>query len=111
MYDGFAEEYLAHASDSAFDAYYDRPAVLAVLGSVQGAVDSRRRGNRIRVTVPATLIAAVQLAIRGIAGVAAGDGPSMGSCCGSVEAMHGPKAFVRMPFIAVPISLRKRAQL
>jgi SAM-dependent methyltransferase len=36
MYDGFAEEYLAHASDSAFNAYYDRPAVLAVLGSVQG---------------------------------------------------------------------------
>ena len=31
-----------------------------------GAVDSRRRGNRIRVTVPATLIAAVQLALRGM---------------------------------------------
>jgi SAM-dependent methyltransferase len=36
MYDGFAQEYLAHASDGAFIAYYDRPAVLAVLGSVQG---------------------------------------------------------------------------
>src|SRR6266496_2905608 len=28
MYDGFAEEYLAYASDGAFNAYYDRPAVL-----------------------------------------------------------------------------------
>ena len=36
MYDGFAEEYLAHASEGAFNAYYDRPAVLAVLGSVHG---------------------------------------------------------------------------
>jgi SAM-dependent methyltransferase len=36
MYDGFAEEYLAHASDGAFNAYYDRPAVLAVLGAVRG---------------------------------------------------------------------------
>ena len=32
MYDDFAEEYLAHARDGAFNAYYDRPAVLAVLG-------------------------------------------------------------------------------
>jgi 2-polyprenyl-3-methyl-5-hydroxy-6-metoxy-1,4-benzoquinol methylase len=31
-----AEEYLAHARDGAFNAYYDRPAVLAVLGSVAG---------------------------------------------------------------------------
>lgn len=36
MYDGFAEEYLAHASNGAFNAQYDRPAVLAVLGSVRG---------------------------------------------------------------------------
>jgi predicted TPR repeat methyltransferase len=36
MYDDFAEEYLAHARDGAFNAYYDRPAVLAVLGSVAG---------------------------------------------------------------------------
>ena len=36
MYDGFAEEYLAHAGEGAFNAYYDRPAVLAVLGSVHG---------------------------------------------------------------------------
>ena len=36
MYDGFAEEYLAHASEGAFNAYYDRPAVLEVLGSVHG---------------------------------------------------------------------------
>jgi hypothetical protein len=38
MYDDFAEEYLAHASDGAFNAYYDRPAVLAVLGSVRAWV-------------------------------------------------------------------------
>ncbi len=36
MYDGFAEEYLAHASEGAFNAQYDRPAVLEVLGSVHG---------------------------------------------------------------------------
>jgi len=36
MYDAFAEEYLRHASDGAFNAYYDRPAVLSVLGSVRG---------------------------------------------------------------------------
>jgi SAM-dependent methyltransferase len=36
MYDGFAEEYLAHASGGAFNAYYDRPAVLEVLGAVDG---------------------------------------------------------------------------
>jgi ubiquinone/menaquinone biosynthesis C-methylase UbiE len=37
MYDGFAEEYLAHASEGAYNAYYDRPAVLEVLGSVRGS--------------------------------------------------------------------------
>jgi len=36
MYDAFAEEYLGHASDGAFNACYDRPAVLAVLGAVEG---------------------------------------------------------------------------
>jgi hypothetical protein len=36
MYDAFAQEYLTHASDGAFNAFYDRPAVLAVLGPVEG---------------------------------------------------------------------------
>ncbi|MGA4731901.1 class I SAM-dependent methyltransferase [Micromonospora taraxaci] len=35
MYDAFAEEFLEHASDGAYNAYYDRPAVLSVLGSVR----------------------------------------------------------------------------
>jgi SAM-dependent methyltransferase len=37
MYDGFAEAYLAHARDGAYNALYDRPAVLSVLGPVAGA--------------------------------------------------------------------------
>jgi SAM-dependent methyltransferase len=36
MYDTFAGEFLAHAYDGAYNAYYDRPAVLSVLGSVSG---------------------------------------------------------------------------
>jgi SAM-dependent methyltransferase len=36
MYDAFAEDYLAHARDSAFNALYDRPAVLGLLGDVEG---------------------------------------------------------------------------
>jgi hypothetical protein len=36
MYDAFAEEYLEHARDGAYNAYYDRPAVLSVLGGVRG---------------------------------------------------------------------------
>jgi len=36
MYDAFAEDYLAHARDGVFNALYDRPAVLAVLGAVDG---------------------------------------------------------------------------
>ncbi len=36
MYDAFAENYLAHARDGVFNALYDRPAVLAVLGPVAG---------------------------------------------------------------------------
>ncbi|MDG4780783.1 class I SAM-dependent methyltransferase [Micromonospora sp. WMMD961] len=35
MYDAFAEEFLEHARDGAYNAYYDRPAVLAVVGSVR----------------------------------------------------------------------------
>jgi SAM-dependent methyltransferase len=34
MYDAFAEEYLDHATDGAYNAYYDRPAVLSVVGDV-----------------------------------------------------------------------------
>jgi len=36
MYDAFAEDYLLHARGSAYNAYYDRPAVLEVLGNVEG---------------------------------------------------------------------------
>ena len=35
-FDAFAEDYLEHAQDSAFNAHYDRPAVLALVGSVAG---------------------------------------------------------------------------
>jgi SAM-dependent methyltransferase len=36
MYDAFAEDYAAQARDGVFNALYDRPAVLAVLGPVAG---------------------------------------------------------------------------
>ena len=36
MFDAFAEDYLVHARESAYNAYYDRPAVLEALGPVQG---------------------------------------------------------------------------
>lgn len=36
MYEGFAEDYLVHARQSAYNAYYDRPAVLEALGPVDG---------------------------------------------------------------------------
>jgi hypothetical protein len=36
MYEGFAEDYLVHARESAYNAYYDRPAVLEALGQVRG---------------------------------------------------------------------------
>ncbi len=36
MYDAFAQEYLTHASEGPYNAYYDRPAVLSVLGGVDG---------------------------------------------------------------------------
>src|SRR4051794_10246937 len=35
MYDAFAEEFLEHARAGAYNAHYDRPAVLSVLGSVR----------------------------------------------------------------------------
>ncbi len=35
MYDAFAEDFLDHATDGAYNAHYDRPAVLAVLGAVR----------------------------------------------------------------------------
>lgn len=36
LFDAFAEEYERHASVGAYNALYDRPAVLALLGNVQG---------------------------------------------------------------------------
>ncbi|OLT31571.1 hypothetical protein BJF79_36810 [Actinomadura sp. CNU-125] len=37
MYERFAREYAAHAESSAYNAYYDRPAVLGLAGDVAGA--------------------------------------------------------------------------
>ena len=36
MFDSFAEEYELHAADNAYNALYDRPAVLELLGNVAG---------------------------------------------------------------------------
>ena len=36
MYDDFAESFAAHAEHSAYNAHYDRPAVLGLLGDVAG---------------------------------------------------------------------------
>lgn len=36
MYERFAHEYAAHIEDSPYNAYYDRPAVLGLVGDVQG---------------------------------------------------------------------------
>jgi ubiquinone/menaquinone biosynthesis C-methylase UbiE len=36
LFDSFAEEYERHAVDSAYNAFYDRPAVLDLLGDVAG---------------------------------------------------------------------------
>jgi SAM-dependent methyltransferase len=36
MYDDFADSFAAHAEDSAYNAHYDRPAVLGLLGDVAG---------------------------------------------------------------------------
>ena len=36
MFDGFAEEYERHAADGAYNAWYDRPAVLELIGDVTG---------------------------------------------------------------------------
>jgi ubiquinone/menaquinone biosynthesis C-methylase UbiE len=36
MYEPFAAEYEAHAEDSAYNAHYDRPAVLDLLGDIVG---------------------------------------------------------------------------
>ena len=38
MYDHFADAFAAHAEGSAYNAHYDRPAVLEALGDVRGAV-------------------------------------------------------------------------
>jgi len=37
MYDAFADEFAAHAEHSAYNAHYDRPAVLEALGDVSGS--------------------------------------------------------------------------
>lgn len=60
QYDVFAEDYLAHAAISLYNAHYDRPACLALLGDVCGrrvldaacgpglyAADLARRGARV----------------------------------------------------------------
>jgi len=36
LFDAFAEEFASHASDGAYNALYDRPAVLELLGDVSG---------------------------------------------------------------------------
>ncbi len=36
QYDAFADEYLEHARDGFFNALYDRPACLSLLGDVTG---------------------------------------------------------------------------
>ena len=36
MFDAFAQDYRRHARESAYNAYYDRPAVLGALGPVDG---------------------------------------------------------------------------
>lgn len=36
VYDSMAESYEAHAADSAYNAHYDRPAILSMLGDVEG---------------------------------------------------------------------------
>lgn len=36
QYEGFADEFLDHAQDGFFNAHYDRPACLALLGDVKG---------------------------------------------------------------------------
>ncbi|MHB8274591.1 MAG: class I SAM-dependent methyltransferase [Dermatophilaceae bacterium] len=36
QYDAFAEDFERHAETSAFNAYYDRPALLSLLGEVAG---------------------------------------------------------------------------
>jgi hypothetical protein len=36
QYDVFADEFLKHAQDGLFNAHYDRPACLALLGDVAG---------------------------------------------------------------------------
>ena len=52
MYEPFAQEYAAHAVDSAFNAYGDRPAVLALIGGAACgpglyAQELPRRGARV----------------------------------------------------------------
>jgi len=62
QYDVFADEFLDHAESGFFNAYYDRPACLALLGDVAGkrvldaacgpglyAAELARRGARGRV--------------------------------------------------------------
>ncbi len=60
QYDAFAADFARHADDSAYNAYYDRPAVLELLGDVPGkdvldagcgpglyAAELTRRGARV----------------------------------------------------------------
>jgi hypothetical protein len=41
QYEVFADEFLDHATDGFFNAHYDRPACLDLLGDVEGTLSTR----------------------------------------------------------------------
>jgi len=47
QYDVFADEFLEHAEDSFFNAYYDRPACLALLGMWLASGSLTRHAARV----------------------------------------------------------------